>query len=100
MSELNIDVTASIDPDENDGYPSCVVVSVDEARHYYEDGVRRHGGCVNLIKRVAGQMPMLLCNECGHTTTLNVPDNGAGYVGESVMVWPRFCANCGKEAVK
>ncbi len=55
------------------------------------------GTCRNLISRVKGQMPMLHCDGCGCTTTLNVPSGGAGYAGETEMLWPRFCSNCGRE---
>lgn len=57
------------------------------------------GTCRNLITRVKGQMPMLHCEECGCTTTLNVPSGGAGYAGETEMRWPRFCSNCGRKVV-
>ena len=53
--------------------------------------------CRNLIARIQGQMPMLHCEECGCTTTLNVPSGGAGYIGETAMDWPLYCANCGRK---
>ena len=54
------------------------------------------GECRNLISHIQGQMPMLHCEECGCTTTLNVPSSGAGYIGETEMDWPLYCANCGR----
>ena len=54
------------------------------------------GECRNLIAHIQGQMPMLHCEECGCTTTLNVPSGGAGYIGETEMDWPLYCANCGR----
>ena len=53
------------------------------------------GTCQNRVVRTRGQMPRLLCSACGCTTTLNVRSGGAGYVGETVMAWPNYCANCG-----
>ena len=55
------------------------------------------GTCRNLIAHIQGQMPMLRCEECGCTTTLNVPSGGAGYIGETAMDWPLYCANCGRK---
>lgn len=57
------------------------------------------GTCRNLIAHMQGQMPMLHCEECGCTTTLNVPSDGAGYIGETAMDWPLYCANCGRRVV-
>ncbi len=55
------------------------------------------GECRNLIAHIQGQMPMLHCEECGCTTTLNVPSGGAGYIGETEMGWPLYCAKCGRK---
>jgi len=37
MSTLNIDVSVDIDQQENDGYPSEVVISIDEDRRIYTE---------------------------------------------------------------
>lgn len=57
------------------------------------------GECHNHSPNSPGKMPRLRCSECGCITTLDVPNGGAGYVGETVMAWPMFCSNCGRKVL-
>ena len=55
----------------------------------------RERTCENNVRKGQGVMPRLECSNCGHVTT----DNAPSQFGESEMVWPRFCGNCGAKVV-